>query len=192
MFVTFETNIYRRDCIFSGVNGGFISLRVSQQRINLKQVKKAKLSVWHLFLRSNRRREKQGRWSQICISSLDLALIHLLALTRHPRWANNTHKTRGSLKADNGNKRLRTKLPNFNEPLKLISSSKPRFILISHLHTCSQIAPVMVTGKGLTLPRPRFSLFLWLLKSFSSRFSSSSRLLQYRTCATRAQVSGVT
>lgn len=60
-----------------------------------------------------------------------------------------------------------------------------------HLLTCSQIAPVMVTGKGLTLPRPRFSLFLWLLKSFSSRFSSSSRPLQYRTCTTRAQVSGV-
>ncbi len=65
--------------------------------------------MWHLFLRSNRRREKQGRWSQTCISSLDSVLIHLLALTRHPRWANNTHKTRGSLKADNGNKQLRTK-----------------------------------------------------------------------------------
>lgn len=47
--------------------------------------------------------------------------------------------------------------------------------------TCSQMAPVMVTGKGLTFPRPRFSRFLWLLKSFSSRFSSSSRELQYRT-----------
>lgn len=47
--------------------------------------------------------------------------------------------------------------------------------------TCSHMAPVMVTGKGLTLPRPRFSLFLWLLKSFSSLFSSSSRALQYRT-----------
>ena len=47
--------------------------------------------------------------------------------------------------------------------------------------TCSQIAPVMVTGKGLTFPRPKFSRFLWLLKSFSSRFSSSSRELQYRT-----------
>lgn len=43
------------------------------------------------------------------------------------------------------------------------------------------MAPVMVTGKGLTLPRPRFSLFLWLLKSLSSLFSSSSRELQYRT-----------
>lgn len=48
--------------------------------------------------------------------------------------------------------------------------------------TCSQMAPVMVTGKGLTFPRPKFSRFLWLLKSFSSRFSSSSRELQYRTC----------
>ncbi len=71
--------------------------------------KNVSVSVWHLFLRSNRRREKQGRWSQTCISSLDSVLIHLLALTRHPRWANNTHKTRGSLKADNGNKQLRTK-----------------------------------------------------------------------------------
>lgn len=44
--------------------------------------------------------------------------------------------------------------------------------------TCSQMAPVMVTGKGLTLPRPRFSRFLWLLKSFSSLFSSSSSELQ--------------
>lgn len=49
--------------------------------------------------------------------------------------------------------------------------------------TCSHMAPVMVTGNGLTLPRPRFSLFLWLLKSFSSLFSSSSRELQYRTWA---------
>lgn len=44
--------------------------------------------------------------------------------------------------------------------------------------TCSQIAPVIVTGKGRTFPRPRFSRLRWLLKSFSSRFSSSSKLLQ--------------
>lgn len=48
--------------------------------------------------------------------------------------------------------------------------------------TCSQMAPVIVTGNGLTFPRPRFSRFRWLLKSFSSLFSSSSRELQYRTC----------
>lgn len=49
--------------------------------------------MWHLFLRSNRRRKKPGRWSQTCISSLDSALIHLLALTCYTRWAI-THTTR--------------------------------------------------------------------------------------------------
>ncbi len=112
--VTFETNIYRKDCIFStelrAKWGLYIFKSVTAEDTFKTSEKSQTVSVWHLFLRSNRRREKQGRWSQTWISSLDSALIHLLALTRHPRWAN-THKTRGSLKADNEDKRLRTKLP---------------------------------------------------------------------------------
>lgn len=45
--------------------------------------------------------------------------------------------------------------------------------------TCWQMAPVMVTGKSRTMPRPRFSLFLCWLNNFNSFFSSSSRELQY-------------
>jgi len=52
------------------------------------------------------------------------------------------------------------------------------FLLLS-FSTCWQMAPVMVTGKSRTMPRPRFSLFLCWLNNFNSFFSSSSRELQY-------------
>lgn len=48
--------------------------------------------------------------------------------------------------------------------------------------TCWQIAPVIVTGKSLTTPLPRFSLFLCWLNKRNSFFSSSSRELQYWGC----------
>lgn len=51
--------------------------------------------------------------------------------------------------------------------------------------TCWQMAPVMVTGKSLTTPRPRFSLFLCWLNTRSSFFSCSSRELQYCGCGTQ-------
>lgn len=73
----------------------------------------------------------------------------------------------------------------FNKMTGEWTSSRLQSIL-----TCSQMAPVMVTGKGLTFPRPKFSRFLWLLNSFSSLFSSSSRELQYRTWTHRGQHGG--
>lgn len=50
------------------------------------------------------------------------------------------------------------------------------------------MAPVIVTGKSLTTPRPRFSLFLCWLNSRSSFFSCSSRELQYCGCKTQTCV----
>lgn len=61
----------------------------------------------------------------------------------------------------------------------LISSADCAMFVSLSLSTCWQMAPVMVTGKSRTMPRPRFSLFLCWLNNFNSFFSSSSRELQY-------------